>query len=167
MIKTIIMNAKAKAILAFITIFLLGMMAGYFLNNVFHKTASPIFSERGAERSHVESPGFRDRGQTRMQPDSDRRRQWIENHFTERLDLQENQKNSFFTRISEYNSGVREKISDFRNHERDMLREYYMEFRLDVSAYLTEEQLARLDEMVHPDSVHRMRMERLRSGRSR
>jgi hypothetical protein len=160
------MNAKTKAILAFLTIFILGIIAGYFLNNVIQRTGMQ-FSDRGADRGNVENRRFWDGGQTRMQGDTDRRRQWIENHFTGKLNLVEQQREAFFTRINEYNRGIRDKIGEQRANEREMLRNYYAEFRQDISEILTEEQLEKLDTMVHPDSVQHMRMERMRSGRGR
>jgi hypothetical protein len=160
------MNAKTKVFLAFITIFILGVVAGYFLNNAIQRTGLH-FSDRGTEHSTIENRRFWDRGQARNQGDSERRRQWIENHFTSSLNLQEQQRGEFFERISEYNRGIRETIGEQRANEREMLREYYAEFRRDISEILTQEQLEKLDALVHPDSVHHMRMERMRQGRGR
>ena len=161
------MNAKIKAFIAFITIFLLGAVAGYFMNNVIHRTGQPMFTERGFERGNFENRRNWDGNQAGRQGESDRRREWIENHFTRKLELQEPQRDVFFEKLSGYNREIRGRISEQRTNEREMLRDYYNEFRENVSETLTAEQLIKLDAMVHPDSVHHMRMERLRSGRGR
>lgn len=161
------MNTKIKALFAFIIIFLLGVAAGYFLNNTIHRTGQPIFSETGSERGQVDSRRFSDGMAARRQPDNERRRQWIENHFTQELNLEELQRDQFFEKITEYNTEIRRKIGEQRSNEREFLIEFYNEFRKNLSEILTQEQLIKLDEMIHPDSVRQMRMERLRQGRSR
>lgn len=152
------MNPKRKAILAFVIIFVLGVVAGYTLNSL----VQPSGTETATRQFENEREQYGQQGDGERNPERARER------LAKHLQLTDNQRNDFFEKMSAYFHGVREKVSGFRQEEKEKIQEYYQEFRQDVSDILSESQLEKLDEVAHPDSVDRMRRhERNRSGWSR
>lgn len=152
------MNPKGKAILAFIIIFVLGVVAGYTLNNL----VQPSEAETTTRQFENERERYGQRG------DGERSRERAQERLAQHLQLTDDQRNDFFEKMSAYFHGVREKVSVLRQEEKEKVNEYYQEFRRDVSDILSESQLEKLDEVVHPDSVDRIRRhERNRPGWSR
>lgn len=147
------MNTKTKAVIAYLIVLLAGFAAGYTVHSVLSPSPPGYsYSEQG-RWDHERGPGGREMGIG----------QRVNERLSRQLSLQQDQKEPFFERIIQFHRGVREKVRDHRKNERDLIREHYMEFREDVSDILTEEQLQRLDEVAHPDSVeNRMHMRRQR-----
>lgn len=141
------MNTKTKVILAFITIFLVGVASGYFLNNAVSVSDKNIDVEN-YERNRRGIRGDQERG--RM---GEGMRQQARERLSERLDLEQNQEDVFFEKMENYRSGLRENMRDVRQKEAEMFRKYYHDFRDDLTDILSNEQLQHLDGMMHPDSV--------------
>lgn len=141
------MNTKTKVILAFITIFLVGVASGYFLNNAVSVSDRNVNVEN-YERDRRGFSGDRQRG--RMENGM---RQQARERLSERLELDQNQEEVFFEKMENYRSGLRDNMRGVRQREVEMFREYYHDFRDDLTDLLSEEQLRHLDVVMHPDSV--------------
>lgn len=141
------MNTKTKVIAAFITIFLVGAASGYVLHDVLPKKNKDV----AVERYEIERRGFsgdRERGRMRVEA-----RQHIQDRLSGRLELNQNQEELFFEKMENYRSGLRDNMRDVRERETEMFREFYFDFRDELTDLLSEEQLINLDKIMHPDSV--------------
>jgi len=145
------MDIKSKALLAYVAIFLLGGASGFFLNEAIQPE---IFGER-FERGREQNNGmpFQRDGEI-----SERAKQFIIN----RLDLEENQIDTFFKIQSEHLREIIDVMSERKSEEMELLRKNYEEFIDDADEVLSDEQIRKLNSFAHPDSVHQRRMERHR-----
>ncbi len=141
------MSTRIKVALALTALFVAGFASGY----LFHRTivvsaddrVTDVMTEPRTERGEMMRRGLqreRDEGRFRER-------------FTEVLELEEDQQDPYFRRITDYHETVHEKIRDQRQMERELIREHYRELRADLSEFLREDQLQKLDQYLHPDSV--------------
>lgn len=146
------MNTKIKAIIAYLVIFTVGLIVGYVIHDVnsVNNRNGRIGATENGERffQHQTDEGRRLEGQMRSQGN---------NRLGSLLDLNDEQKDVFFQKLNEFRVGIRSDIRDFRMEENGYIVNRYHEFREDVSDFLSEEQLIRLDRVAHPDSVRQAR----------
>lgn len=149
------MKTKTKALLAFITVFLLGGISGYLINDSFQsmdrETRHSQYENRGEQSFNTDEERTAHRQQMRRR---------AENRLSERLDLSENQQAEFFSKLQVYQSEIRDSVRSIRSMERSFIQEHYSQFRDDISAVLQEEQLLRLDRFFHPDSIRQNHSQR-------
>lgn len=155
------MSSKSKVILAFVTLFIVGMASGYFLNEVISPKEKEVIEQRMDRGERT----FRGEGQ-RGRFDGNRQ-QRVQSRISGHLNLREDQEELFFDELESYRMNIREKIKEARDHEGEMIRELYYEFREELSEILTEDQLQRLDSTVHPDSARRGGRFMIRPGGSK
>lgn len=144
------MNTKTKAIIAYLIVLLAGFAAGYAVHSI-QSSASYDRWDQSAEQGRWEQNNRRVMGN---EMGFGRR---ADERLSQELSLQENQKDPFFRRIWKFHRGVRDEIHSRRENERELIRERYNTFREEVSEILTEEQLIKLDQVAHPDSVESRR----------
>lgn len=138
------MNTKTKVVLSFILIFLVGFASGYLVKSTFSLKDRPAFEqERGGEGRWGRS------GEMSQAERMERGR----NRLARRLDLTDDQQSLFFPAMREYSEELRQTIRENREREHDYVLERYSEFRNDLSETLSNEQLMRMDSVLHPDSV--------------
>lgn len=78
--------------------------------------------------------------------------------LTRRLNLSDDQQRLFFPAMQQYTSELRQAIRQNRESEHEYVLQQYNEFREQISETLSNEQLLKMDDILHPDSV--------RSGRT-
>jgi len=144
------MNNKTKAIIAYLIVLLAGFAAGYTVHSIQTQAA---YEQRAqpAEQGRWE---HNNRGGMGNEMGFGRR---INERLSQELSLQENQKDPFFREIWRFHRGVRVELHSRRENEREIIRKRYNAFREDVEKILTEEQLIKLDQVAHPDSVESRR----------
>lgn len=142
----IVMNNKTKAIIAYLIVMLAGFAAGY----AFHSYQATTTSYNQWDQSEEKGSWDHERRGMGQEMGIGRR---VNERLSRELSLQQDQKDPFFRRIWQFRRGVRDEIRDRRENERELIRERYYAFRNDVSEILTEEQLIKLDQFAHPDSV--------------
>ena len=152
------MNTKTKAILAYIIIFLVGAGTGFLLNNAIR----PDLPMRGES----EAPGWFERGPDRMQRGfrqgpAREMRGGMRRQLVQELDLTDEQVEPFFREMIRFRKQMGDELRGIRGREREIAREEYREFRSEMAEMLNEEQLQKMDQMIHPDSL-RMRSNRIR-----
>lgn len=154
------MNTKQKALIAYLVIFLVGLMTGVLIKDRVLPTESSEIRTEWTERGRSgERPGWgnRERGE---RPG----RELIRRHLSQRLALEEDQKDDFINKLHEYHSEIRDVIRQMREDEREVIRLKYQEFRSGMTDLLTEEQLQKLDAFAHPDSVRTAGFQRMRGA---
>lgn len=139
------MNTKTKAVLAFVTIFLLGAASGYLLRDsgILHSRDYPDFRENrmGSPHSHTDPE---ERGEH-----EERIREWL----TERFDLEESQQEPFFEKVREYRNELHNIMKEQKESGHEAFKTRYRALRLEMEALLDSTQLHQLDSDLHPDSV--------------
>lgn len=150
------MKTKYKVILSFVTIFLLGGVSGYLLNDALN-TAGHLSgydrTERGSEWNGRSSKSKEDR--------AEQRREWMDkarSHLSDQLDLSDEQKTPFFDHLHQYHTEIKDSVHTLKTAENRFIREHYMEFKEEISSVLNESQVEKLDSFFHPDSVRKKRM---------
>lgn len=151
------MNTKTKAVIAYIIIFLAGLSAGFVLNE---NLPSNNREYRSGLLNNGEGYGNQVHGNEQHWSETMPERANI--RLTRHLNLNEDQREDFFDRMNSYKAKISNDIQDFRRDERNYIREQYSNFRAEVSAILSTEQLEKLDRVAHPDSVRQSRMRRQR-----
>jgi len=144
------MNNKTKAIIAYLIVLLAGFAAGY----VVHSIQSQADYDRWNQPAEQGRWEHSNRGGMGNEMGFGRR---TNERLSQELSLQENQKDPFFRQIWKFHRGVRDEIHSRRENERELIRERYNAFREDVAEILTEEQLIKLDQVAHPDSIESRR----------
>lgn len=152
------MNTKTKAILAYVIIFLVGAGTGFLLNNAIRPEV-PI-------RGEIETPGWFERGPDRMQRGlrqgpAREMRGGIRRQLVQELELTDEQVEPFFREMIRFRKQMGDELRGIRGREREIAREEYSKFRSEIAEMLNEEQLQKMDQMIHPDSL-RMRSHRMR-----
>jgi hypothetical protein len=152
------MNTKTKAILAYIIIFIVGAGTGFLLNNAIRPdlpmrgdSAAPGWFERVPERMQR---GFRQGPPREM-------RGGMHRQLVQELELTDDQVEPFIREMIRFRKQMGDELRGIRGREREIAREEYREFRSEMADMLNEEQLQKLDQMIHPDSL-RMRSNRFR-----
>jgi len=154
------MKTKTKAVLAFVTVFLLGGLSGYLIHDSINSVNQDWtgnrydWQERMHERSfHTEDERVEHRQQMRRR---------AENRLAERLDLSDSQQSEFFDKLYDYHTEIRDSVRSIKSIERQFVRNHYSRFRDDVSDVLNDEQIQRLDRQFHPDSIRQNQPQRNR-----
>lgn len=141
------MSTRMKVATALTVLFIAGFASGY----LFHRTIVVSADDRIAE---IMTEHRAERGEMiRRGPQRERFEDRIRERFTEALELEEDQQDPYFRRITEYHSTLHDRIRDQRQVERELIREHYRELRTDLSGFLREDQLQKLDQLLHPDSA--------------
>ncbi|MGM0745233.1 hypothetical protein [Rhodohalobacter sp.] len=154
------MKTKTKALLAFLTVFLLGGLSGYLINDSINSVNHDWTENRydSQQRMHERSFNTEDeRAAYRLQM---RRR--AETRLSERLNLSDSQQAEFFNKLYDYHTEIRDSVRSIKYVERQFVREQYSRFRDDVSGVLNAEQTERLDRYFHPDSIRQNQSQRNR-----
>lgn len=142
------MNTKTKVALSFLLIFLVGFASGYLVKSTFSIRNSPGFEqERGGEErwqrpDEISQSERMDRGRNRL---------------VRSLDLSDDQQRQFFPAMQQYTSELRQRMRLNRESEHEYVLQRYSEFRNQLSETLSNEQLLRMDNILHPDSVRARR----------
>lgn len=139
------MNTKSKAVLAFLFIFIAGFASGFLLNQ-------SISSSDRSRTDRTDQINRGDRGE-RDERQISRARERLANM----LDLTDDQQDPFFENFSQYRSNLRSEIREQRIRENEILKEHYEIFKNELSELLNAEQLIKLDQQLHPDSVRHFR----------
>lgn len=157
------MKTKSKAILAFLTIFILGGVSGYLIND------SIVNKDRYSNSERYEREGNERWGDRSFDSDEERAehrrlmRQRAKNRLSTQLDLSENQKGQFFNLLENYHTEIMDSIRVLKSTENRFIQEHYDEFKSDLSDLLNDQQINRLDSFFHPDSVRHNRMQHMRN----
>jgi Spy/CpxP family protein refolding chaperone len=149
-----IMNTKFKVTLAFLSIFLIGAVSGYMVHASFD-----VAEKSDSEETQRVHPRQFDSDEERAEHYR-QARQRIQNRMSDRLDLTESQSDPFFEILEEYHKSMRDTVHSLREEEKAILQREYGNFRHRASEILNEDQLARLDNYLHPDSVRHARIRR-------
>lgn len=151
------MKTKIKVILAFVTIFCLGGISGYLLND------SLTRADRNATHEKFDRNSRWEKRSDNTGEERDRRRKRMiekaQSHLTEELDLTEAQKDPFFDLLHNYHTEIRDSVQSLKSIENKFIREHYHDFRDEISGLLNEGQVEKLDNFFHPDSVRHKRMQ--------
>lgn len=143
------MNTKTKVVLSFLLIFLVGFTSGYLVKSTFSLRTHPAFElERGGE-----ARGLR-YGEMRQPERMERGR----NRLARSLNLSDEQQRLFFSAMQQYSSELRQAIRQNRENEHEYFLQRYSKFRDQISETLSNEQLLRMDSVLHPDSVRTNRI---------
>lgn len=137
------MNTKTKVALSFLLIFMVGFASGYLVKSTFSlKDHFAVERERGSER-------YQPSGEMSQAERMERGR----NRLARRLNLTEEQRESFFPALQDYSTELRQTIRLNREKEHDYLQQRYSEFRNQISVTLNDDQLRLMDGILHPDTV--------------
>lgn len=142
--KTTEMNTKTKVVLSFLLIFLVGFATGYLVKSTFSLRTHPAFEQERGGEARGQRPGEMNQSE-RMNRGRDR--------LVRSLDLSADQRRQFFAAMQQYSSELRQTIRQNRVNEHEYVLERYHEFRNQISETLSNEQLQKMDELLHPDSV--------------
>ncbi len=138
------MNTKTKVILSFLLIFLVGFASGYLVKSTFSlRTHQAFEQERGGDGRWERS------GEMNQSERMERGR----NRLARRLDLTEDQQSQFFPAMQQYSAELRQTLQQNRESEHEYVLQRYSEFRDRISETLSNEQLLRMDSVLHPDSA--------------
>ena len=154
------MKTKTKAVLAFVTVFLLGGLSGYLIHDSINSVNKDWNNNRYDRQERMHERSFNTEDERVEHRQQMRRR--AENRLSERLDLSGSQQAEFFDKLYDYHTEIRDSMRSIKSVERKFVREHYYRFRDDVSGVLNEEQIQRLDRHFHPDSVHQNQSQRNR-----
>lgn len=148
------MNTKTKALLALGGLFITGFVSGFIFSNSISQPDND-YSEYAVEQTEAPERWQRGQGTDRGERQAERARNRLSGH----LDLTSEQETPFFDHISEYRTSLRSEIREMRSRENELIKEHYDALRNELSLILNSEQLEKLDNHLHPDSVrhHRMR----------
>lgn len=142
------MNTKTKVVLSFLIIFLVGFASGYLVKStLFLRMDPPLEQQRRGD----------ERGQRSDQMHQADRMERGLNRLARRLDLSDDQQRLFFPAMQQYTSELRQTIRQNRESEHKYVLQRYSEFRDHISEILNDEQLLRMDGVLHPDSVRSKR----------
>ena len=144
------MNTRTKVILSFLLIFLVGFASGYLIKGTFSLRNLPAFDQDRRSEQRMQPP--RDMSQSE-------RMERGRNRLAGRLELTDEQQRQFFPAMQEYTSELRQTIRQNREDEHNYVLQRYSEFREQISETLNDEQLIRMDHVLHPDTVRARRPE--------
>ena len=153
------MTTKQKALIAYVTIFLVGLFTGVLISNTFTLQTESTTTELYEPELRGERSGWqRQRGERPERGD-------FGSYMARRLSLEADQQDAFLEKLRAYNVNVRETMQERREEEGQMILQKYLDFRDEITELLSEDQLLRLDGMVHPDSVRQRGAQRtMRQG---
>jgi hypothetical protein len=151
------MNTKTKAIIAYLIVLLAGFAAGYVVHYLQEPPSYNQWNQNGEQgRWDHERGGMGREMGGGMYPNE---------RLARTLSLDADQRDPFFNKIRQFHRGVRDEIRSRRENEKEIILERYNEFREEVSEILSEEQLMKLDQVAHPDSVESRRNRNMRGPR--
>jgi len=154
------MNTKQKAVIAYLVIFFVGLLAGMMISNRVFQSVESSGVEYTEERRGGERFGWQRQRSERPERGS------IGSFISRRLNLDVEQEEHFIEQLEKYHVDVRQTIFEQREKEKEVILQKYLDFREEVAELLNEEQLQQLDTIVHPDSVRSSGIQRMRgSGR--
>lgn len=139
------MKTQGKVILAFLAMFLAGFLSGYFATDILDGSDGDKVEQR-SERS------------SERQYDRQRMRERLISY----LELTETQQDDFFREFNAYSRDIRNEIRNYRDEERQALRNRYAEMHQSMADILEAEQLEKLDNRMNPDSMYAQRRMRER-----
>lgn len=154
------MKTKTKALLAFLTVFLLGGLSGYLINDSINSVNHDWTENRYDRQERMHERSFNTEDERAAHRQQMRRR--AETRLSERLNLSDSQQAEFFGKLYDYHTEIRDSVRSLKSVERQFVREHYSRFRDDVSGVLNEEQIERLDRYFHPDSIRQNQSQRNR-----
>lgn len=138
------MNTKTKVVLSFLLIFMVGFASGYLVKSTFS-----LKSHHSFQQERIGERGYQQSGEMSQAERMERGR----NRLARRLNLTDEQRESFFPAMHEYYSEVRQTVRVNRESEHDYLLQRYSEFRDQISETLSSDQLQQMDGILHPDTV--------------
>lgn len=138
------MNTKTKVILSFLLIFLVGFASGYLVKSTFSLRSNPAFEQERGGDGRWERSGEMNQSE---------RMQRGRNRLARRLDLTEDQQSRFFPAMQQYSADLRQTLRQNKESEHEYVLQRYIEFRDQISETLSDEQLMRMDSVLHPDSA--------------
>lgn len=153
------MTTKQKALIAYIIIYLVGLSSGILISNTFSSQPESAPTEFSERETRGERFGLqRQRGDRLQRGD-------FGSYMVRRLSLETDQQEKFLEKLRGYHANVRQTMQERREEEGQVILQKYLDFREEITELLSEDQLLRLDSMVHPDSVRQRGVQRtMRQG---